>query len=158
MTILPRDIEFILHGVVLGLSNRFHEDNPKRRRSSINLRQSCLGKQTMQTWRRCLTTSAWTLSHQRSSPMRFRCSQILEAFKMSGELSRLQDDCEIQVRGFVRSVRKQKRCAFAEISDGSTIQSLQAVLTPDQASRYFCIFICIKAESATHSRERVCGD
>jgi asparaginyl-tRNA synthetase len=45
------------------------------------------------------------------------------------------------VQGFVRSVRKQKHFAFAEITDGSTIQSLQAVLTPDQASRYFYISI-----------------
>lgn len=40
------------------------------------------------------------------------------------------------MQGFIRSVRKQKRFAFAEISDGSTIQTLQAILTPDQAAEY----------------------
>jgi len=36
----------------------------------------------------------------------------------------------------VRSVRKQKRVAFAAIGDGSTTGSLQAVLKPEQAIGY----------------------
>jgi hypothetical protein len=39
----------------------------------------------------------------------------------------------LTVNGFVRSVRRQKRIAFAAIGDGSTLKPLQAVLTPDQA-------------------------
>jgi hypothetical protein len=39
----------------------------------------------------------------------------------------------IRVNGFVRSVRKQKKFAFAAIGDGSTLKPLQAVLTPEQA-------------------------
>jgi asparaginyl-tRNA synthetase len=35
----------------------------------------------------------------------------------------------IQVNGWVKSVRKQKRIAFAVISDGSSSQGLQAVFT-----------------------------
>ncbi|KAF2760684.1 asparaginyl-tRNA synthetase [Pseudovirgaria hyperparasitica] len=39
----------------------------------------------------------------------------------------------ITINGFVRSIRKQKRVAFAAIGDGSSLRSLQAVLTPEQA-------------------------
>ncbi|KAJ4291199.1 asparaginyl-tRNA synthetase [Kalmusia sp. IMI 367209] len=35
--------------------------------------------------------------------------------------------------GFVRSVRRQKRVAFAALGDGSSLQTVQAVLTPEQA-------------------------
>lgn len=40
------------------------------------------------------------------------------------------------MNGFIRSVRKQKRFAFAEISDGSTVKPLQAILNPSQAAEY----------------------
>lgn len=39
----------------------------------------------------------------------------------------------LTLNGFVRSVRKQKRVAFAAIGDGSSLRTVQAVLTPDQA-------------------------
>ncbi|KAF2433701.1 asparaginyl-tRNA synthetase [Tothia fuscella] len=39
----------------------------------------------------------------------------------------------LTVNGFVRSIRKQKRVAFAAITDGSSVDVLQAVLTPEQA-------------------------
>ena len=39
----------------------------------------------------------------------------------------------IEVRGTVRTIRKQKHRAFLEIGDGSSVHSLQAVLDPDQA-------------------------
>ncbi|KAF2121724.1 mitochondrial carrier domain-containing protein [Lophiotrema nucula] len=39
----------------------------------------------------------------------------------------------LTVNGFVRTVRKQKRVAFAALGDGSTLQTVQAVLTPEQA-------------------------
>ncbi|KAF1977140.1 asparaginyl-tRNA synthetase [Bimuria novae-zelandiae CBS 107.79] len=39
----------------------------------------------------------------------------------------------LTLNGFVRSVRKQKRIAFAAIGDGSSLKTVQAVLTPDQA-------------------------
>ena len=47
-----------------------------------------------------------------------------------------EDAKNITVNGWVRSVRKQKRVAFAAISDGSTIDSLQAVLKPEDAAEY----------------------
>lgn len=40
---------------------------------------------------------------------------------------------ELLVAGSVRTIRKQKRHAFAEIGDGSTTKSLQAILEPCQA-------------------------
>ncbi|KAK5002029.1 asparaginyl-tRNA synthetase, partial [Cryomyces antarcticus] len=42
-------------------------------------------------------------------------------------------DQPIRVDGFVRTVRKQKRVAFAAIGDGSSLEPLQAVLKPEQA-------------------------
>lgn len=39
----------------------------------------------------------------------------------------------ITVNGFVRTVRKQKRIAFAAVGDGSSLESLQVVLNPEQA-------------------------
>lgn len=40
---------------------------------------------------------------------------------------------ETQVNGWVRSVRKQKKIAFAAIGDGSTMEPLQAVMKPEVA-------------------------
>ena len=39
----------------------------------------------------------------------------------------------LTIHGYVRSVRKQKRIAFAVIGDGSTLQTVQAVLSPQLA-------------------------
>ncbi|KAF2459566.1 mitochondrial carrier domain-containing protein [Lineolata rhizophorae] len=39
----------------------------------------------------------------------------------------------VSVNGFVRSVRKHKRVAFAAIGDGSSLQPLQVVMTPEHA-------------------------
>ncbi|KAF2087227.1 mitochondrial carrier [Saccharata proteae CBS 121410] len=39
----------------------------------------------------------------------------------------------VTVNAFVRSVRKQKRIAFAALGDGSTLKSLQVVMKPEQA-------------------------
>jgi asparaginyl-tRNA synthetase len=42
---------------------------------------------------------------------------------------------QVELWGWIRSVRKQKRIAFAVVGDGSTTASVQAVLQkPDQAS------------------------
>ncbi|OQO01597.1 hypothetical protein B0A48_12633 [Cryoendolithus antarcticus] len=45
----------------------------------------------------------------------------------------VDDAADITVNGWVRSVRKQKKVAFAAIADGSTVTALQAVLKPEQA-------------------------
>ena len=43
---------------------------------------------------------------------------------------------DVEITGWVRSVRKQKRIAFAAVDDGTTVDSVQAVLTPEQAALY----------------------
>ncbi|KAF2201896.1 asparaginyl-tRNA synthetase [Delitschia confertaspora ATCC 74209] len=44
-----------------------------------------------------------------------------------------RDGGQLTINGFVRTVRKQKRVAFAAIGDGSSLQTVQAVFTPEQA-------------------------
>ncbi|KAI4655737.1 hypothetical protein J4E93_000452 [Alternaria ventricosa] len=44
-----------------------------------------------------------------------------------------QDNEALTINGYVRTVRKQKRIAFAAIGDGSTLQTVQAVLPPQLA-------------------------
>ena len=39
----------------------------------------------------------------------------------------------VEVHGWVRSIRKQKRVAFAAVGDGSCPDGLQAVLSPELA-------------------------
>ncbi|KAL1886132.1 asparaginyl-tRNA synthetase [Paecilomyces lecythidis] len=88
----------------------------------------------MRTWKRTFATSVLRLNQQPStltSPTALRCAQILRASR-HGDC--VYENKEVKVHGFIRSVRKQKRFAFAEISDGSTVQPLQAILTPDQAA------------------------
>lgn len=41
----------------------------------------------------------------------------------------------LTLNGFVRSVRKQKRVAFAAVGDGSSLKTVQVVLAPEQASQ-----------------------
>lgn len=43
------------------------------------------------------------------------------------------DNETLTLHGYIRSVRKQKRIAFAAIGDGSTLQTVQAVLAPHLA-------------------------
>lgn len=47
--------------------------------------------------------------------------------KLLANWQKMQPDAEVQVFGWVRTVRKQKDIAFAHISDGSTPKQLQAV-------------------------------
>lgn len=39
------------------------------------------------------------------------------------------------VSGYVRTIRNQKNITFASIGDGSSLEPLQALLTPEQAQR-----------------------
>lgn len=48
----------------------------------------------------------------------------------------LSSGAVVEFNGFVRSVRRQKRVAFAAIGDGSCIAPLQVVLDPKQSERY----------------------
>lgn len=91
----------------------------------------------MQTWRRGFATCIRNL-HQRSVAgqcyysTRTRCAELLNLSRE--EASQTVENKNVTIKGFIRSVRKQKRFAFAEISDGSTVKSLQAILTPEQAA------------------------
>ena len=58
-----------------------------------------------------------------------RIATILQASNES-----TPEDSTLQINGAIRTIRKQKRVAFAEITDGSTIKPLQAVLSPSQAA------------------------
>lgn len=67
----------------------------------------------------------------------FRPSNIAELLRPSPHSSSPQrtppDGGTLTVNGYVRTVRKQKRIAFAAIGDGSTLQTVQAVLPPELA-------------------------
>ncbi|KAI5310580.1 asparaginyl-tRNA synthetase, partial [Ascosphaera atra] len=83
-------------------------------------------------WRRCFSTRALSLA----PATRLRCSQLLNnAKQLSAEQSNTPadhaslDGQEINVRGFVKSIRKQKKFAFAQIADGSTVEPIQAIFT-----------------------------
>ncbi|RDK44645.1 asparaginyl-tRNA synthetase Slm5 [Aspergillus phoenicis ATCC 13157] len=88
----------------------------------------------MLTWRRTFATSVARLNNRPAARSAgstlLRCAQVLEQSQKGSSL----EDQEIQLNGFIRSVRKQKRFAFAEISDGSTVKPLQAILNPSQAA------------------------
>ena len=45
------------------------------------------------------------------------------------------DSDKVVINGFVRSIRNQKQRSFASIGDGSSLEPLQALLTPEQAQR-----------------------
>ena len=46
--------------------------------------------------------------------------------------TKARDDGPVKITGLVRSVRKQKKIAFARVADGSTLPTIQAVF-PDPA-------------------------
>lgn len=104
----------------------------------------------MRAWRRATTLT----SEKRITPSRARnywktteavkkLGSITEEYvpRAKGRLQGLQQESlksddllgELEVEGYVRSIRKQKRIAFAAIADGSNLQSVQAVLEPAQA-------------------------
>lgn len=67
--------------------------------------------------------------HDPKSTPRYRHNRLLH--ERSREDDALKD--EIRIAGVVQSIRKQKKAAFAHISDGSTLKNLQAVFSPEQA-------------------------
>jgi asparaginyl-tRNA synthetase len=94
-----------------------------------------------------LLRHAWgtaAASAQASSPCRprysstFYPSSIAELLSLSSAQSSSPqstpvDGRALKINGYVRTVRKQKRIAFAAIGDGSTLQTVQAVLSPQLA-------------------------
>ncbi|KAL2860757.1 asparagine--tRNA ligase SLM5 [Aspergillus lucknowensis] len=89
----------------------------------------------MQTWRRTFTTSLARLNHSpaatATTPVLLRCAEVLHN---SRQKPCGLEDQEIKLHGFIRSVRKQKRFAFAEVSDGTAVEAVQAILSPAQAT------------------------
>ncbi|KAM0161110.1 hypothetical protein ACHAPG_002588 [Botrytis cinerea] len=63
-----------------------------------------------------------------------RASQLSVA-KLLGTSPENVDEVKVNVNGFIRSIRNQKKISFASIGDGSSVQPLQALLTPQQAER-----------------------
>ncbi|TGO08853.1 hypothetical protein BTUL_0188g00010 [Botrytis tulipae] len=63
-----------------------------------------------------------------------RSSQLSVA-KLLGTAPENVDEVKVNVNGFIRSIRNQKKISFASIGDGSSVQPLQALLTPQQAER-----------------------
>ncbi|OAL63052.1 asparaginyl-tRNA synthetase [Trichophyton rubrum] len=94
---------------------------------------SSVGKRSTVLYRRCLSTTPTRFSDLQTNPITLRCAQIFEQSKSATGPSSL-DHKELRVQGHVRFLRKQKRFAFAHISDGSSLQPIQAVLTPEQAT------------------------
>ena len=65
--------------------------------------------------------------------------------------SKPSDDCHaVTVTGSVRTIRNQKYRSFLELGDGSTTQTLQALLEPAQADGYV---LTSQFDSGLHSNE-----
>ncbi|KAM5435117.1 asparaginyl-tRNA synthetase [Microsporum ferrugineum] len=90
-------------------------------------------KQTIGPYRRHFYTASARLHAQTASPITLRCAQIFEQSRSNAGPGSL-DNKELRVQGHIRFLRKQKRFAFAQISDGTSLQPIQAVLTPEQAT------------------------
>jgi hypothetical protein len=75
---------------------------------------------------------AWPVGRPRCSST-FRPSNIAALLRPSAQHPPLPDGGTLTVNGYVRTVRKQKRIAFAAIGDGSTLRTVQAVLPPQLA-------------------------
>jgi asparaginyl-tRNA synthetase len=104
----------------------------------------------------CSRTFVWTLRKRQdtgvirytfsSSPARVSGDDDSETVPISPKFfyhSQLQttgvpphgiSENEIKVAGLIQSIRKQKKATFAQVSDGSTLEPFQAVLSPEQAT------------------------
>jgi len=83
----------------------------------------------MRAWRSTQSTA----QHLRNSPIRRHVSTIKPGNAgIAGLLSRNEPIGNATVNGWVKSLRKQKKIAFAALQDGSTLEPLQAVLKPEQ--------------------------
>jgi aspartyl/asparaginyl-tRNA synthetase len=78
---------------------------------------------------RCLKLAS---SHVR----RFYHSSDSPCLTVAKLLNSSPSDRNVTVNGFVRSIRNQKARSFAVIGDGTSLEPLQALLTPVQAQRY----------------------
>ena len=62
-------------------------------------------------------------------------------------------DHPVIVKGWVRTIRKQKTLAFVEVNDGSNLNGIQCVLTLDQMNENMiqgeCVCACVRAPVET---------
>lgn len=71
----------------------------------------------------------------------FHCSSKDEAVtRIADVLAKPPGDgVEITVQGHVQSIRRQKARCFAAISDGSSLQTLQAIISPENSQKWALI-------------------
>lgn len=74
------------------------------------------------------------LAHSHAS--RFYHSSGPPCLTVAKLLNSSPSDRNVTVNGFIRSIRNQKARSFAVIGDGTSLEPLQALLTPEQAQRY----------------------
>ena len=78
-----------------------------------------------------------------AQPRLLRCSKLIpDATRLrrvfthdQPAIESVEDRDKVVVSGYVRSIRNQKTRSFASIGDGSSLEPLQALLTPLQAER-----------------------
>jgi hypothetical protein len=93
---------------------------------SSGARVLVLGRVASPMFRRLLSTTTGSRSRL---PHTIR--QLLASSNPSTSLG------NVQVSGWIKSIRRQKRVAFAVLTDGSSVQGLQAVFSnPDLAKTY----------------------
>ncbi|KAG9243006.1 asparaginyl-tRNA synthetase-like protein [Calycina marina] len=81
---------------------------------------------------------SWPLYSLSSHSRQFHCTpRSYAAIRINQLLSRSPENVfeldTVEVNGRVRSVRRQKKWTFASIGDGTTLEPLQAIMTPEQA-------------------------
>ncbi|PLN80474.1 asparaginyl-tRNA synthetase [Aspergillus taichungensis] len=88
----------------------------------------------MQIWRRAFTTSVARLQ---TKPRTVPGAALPQGAQIRSKPPPVNPEIlgkDITFQGSIRSVRKHKRFAFAELSNGSSIHTIQALLTPAQAA------------------------
>jgi len=63
-------------------------------------------------------------------------SNVLPTKTIKNIISCTPTGVEIQVNGWIRTVRIQKNVSFASINDGSSIKGLQAILSNEDAKKF----------------------
>ena len=74
--------------------------------------------------RRCYSSSS---TEPTASSASTTVAKLLDSGPRSGN---------VVVNGFIRTIRKQSKHAFAAVGDGTSLKALQALLRPDQAKMY----------------------
>ena len=88
----------------------------------------------MRTWTQPLRSFSRAAQH--ASPRCFTTSRArLERANIAQLLAKDEQVEGVDVYGWVRSLRKQKKIAFVAVGDGSTLDPLQAVLKPEDAAQ-----------------------